>query len=359
MKILDKYIFRQFAKAFLFTTIAFVCLFVLVNMVEKLGEFMDKNLSLWEIVHYYTLSIPSIILVISPVSALLSSILVAGRLSFSGELPAIRSAGVSMRQLLTPFFWGGIIILVLNLLNAWWIAPSAFTKINAFEQRYFKKNSSEPHENRNIHILEPGRRMVSIGTINPDCSKLGTVSIEEFNGTQLISRTDADTMRYDPKQSEWVMQKASTRFFTAKSEAFHFAPLKPLKLALSPRSLAELNLQPDEMNIVRHYQYLAKKQSAGFSGLERSMVKFHNKIALPFASLVIILIGVPLSAKKKRGGLAAEISVTLLAGFLFIGLQKTSAIAGYQGIINPMLAAWLPNILFLSIGYAIYKNAID
>ena len=63
--------------------------------------------------------------------------------------------------------------------------------------------------------------------------------------------------------------------------------------------------------------------------------------------------------KKKRGGLASEISITLFTGFLFIGLQKTSTIAGDQGMINPMLAAWLPNILFLGIGYAIYKNAID
>ena len=359
MKILDRYIFRQFAKAFLFTSIAFVCLFILVNMVEKLDDFMEKNLSLWEILYDYTLLIPSIILIISPVSALLSSMFIAGKLSFSGELPAIRSAGVSMRQLLTPFLFGGIIILVLNILNAWWIAPSAFTKMNAFEERHFKKNSSEPHENRNIHILEPGIRMVSIGTLNPDCSKLSTVSIEEFSGARLISRTDADTMRYDPKKSEWVMQNASTRFFTGKSEAFHFAPFKPLKLALSPRSLVELNIEPDEMDIIRHYQYLAKKQSAGFSGLERSMVKFHNKIALPFASLIIILIGVPLSAKKKRGGLASEISITLFIGFLFIGMQKTSAIAGDQGILNPMLAAWLPNILFLGIGYVIYKNAID
>ena len=105
--------------------------------------------------------------------------------------------------------------------------------------------------------------------------------------------------------------------------------------------------------------HLSKKQKAGFSGLERSMVKFHNKIALPFASLIIILIGVPLSAKKKRGGLASEISVTLFVGFLFLGVQKTSAIAGDQGMINPMLAAWIPNILFLGIGYAIYKTAID
>jgi lipopolysaccharide export system permease protein len=359
MKILDKYIFRQFAKAFLFSTTAFACLFILINLVEKLDEIMDKNLGLWQIVHYYLLSIPSILLIVSPVSALLSSILVAGRLSFSGELPAIRSAGVSMRQLLTPFLTGGVLILLFNLLNAGWISPSTFAEKNRFEQHYLTRNPAQPQESRNIHILEPGNRMLSIGTLDPDHAELSAISIEEFSGASLTSRTDADSMRYNPKTGEWTLLNAATRILTGKHETFHFAPVKSVKLALSPRSLAELNLQPDEMNLIRHYRYLAEKERAGFTGLDRSSVKFHNKIALPFASLIIILIGVPLSAKKKRGGLASEISITLFAGFLFLGLQKTIAIAGYQGIINPMLAAWLPNILFLGIGYAIYKTAID
>jgi lipopolysaccharide export system permease protein len=359
MKILDKYIFSQFAKAFLFTSIAFVCLFILINMVEKLDEFMDKNLGILAIARYYMLTIPSTLLVISPVSALLSSILVAGRLSFSSELPAIRSAGVSMLQLLIPFFTGGMLILIFNLLNAGWISPATFSEKNTFEQSYLTKNPSIPHENRNLHILEQKNRIVSIGTLDRDNSKLTDVSIEEFSGARLVSRTDADTLRYVPKKSEWMMLNASTRLFSGENETFHFTPLKPVKLALSPKTLAEINLQPDEMNIIRHYRYLSEKQHAGFSGLERSMVKLHNKIALPFASLIIILIGVPLSAKKKRGGLASEISITLFAGFLFLGLQKTTAIAGYQGILDPMLAAWLPNILFLGVGYAIYKTAID
>jgi lipopolysaccharide export system permease protein len=359
MKILNKYIFRQFAKAFIFTSIAFVCLFILINMVEKLDEFMDKNLSILDIARYYLLAIPSTLLIISPVSALLSSILVSGRLSFSSELPAIRSAGVSMRQLMTPFFTGGILILILNLLNAGWLSPAAFSEKNRFEQRYLTRNPSIPHVNRNIHILEPANRIVSIGALNPDNSMLTEVSIEKFVDSRLQSRTDADTMRFNPTTREWIMQNASTRMFTGKNEEFHYTRVQPLKLALSQQSLAEINLLPDEMDIIRHYRYLSEKQGAGFSGLERSMVKFHNKIALPFASLIIILIGVPLSAKKKRGGLASEISITLFAGFLFLGLQKTIAIAGYQGIINPMLAAWLPNILFLGIGYAIYKTAID
>ena len=358
MKILDRYILKQFARAFLFTSLAFIFLFILINMVENLGEFMDRKLGFREIAGYYLLSIPSTILITSPVSALLASILVAGRLSFSSELPAIRSAGVSMLQLLYPFFTGGVLICAFNLVNAWWIAPEAFSGKNNFEQ-HFSSAPEQPHESHNIHLLEPGNRIVSIGILEGGESKGEAISIEEFSGSHLRKRTDADSMRYNPAREEWVMQKVATRFFTGDNEQFHLIPQKAVKLSISPRSLQELHLEPDEMNITRHYRYLAEKQQAGFSGLDRAMVKFHSKISIPFATLVTILIGVPLSAKKKRGGLASEISVTMFTGFLFLGIQKTVAIAGYQGALNPIVAAWLPNILFLGIGYIIYKTAID
>lgn len=359
MKILDKYIFRQFAKAFFFSSLVFVCLFVLVNMVEKLDKFIDNNLGLRQIAWYYLLSIPSIVLVTSPLSALLSSILVSGRLALSSELPAIRSAGVSMRQLLQPFLLGGVLILAFNLANAWWIAPATFSVTRSFEQHHLNKNESDLKESRNIHLLEPGNRIVSIGEFNPERLTLKSISIAQLSGAKIISRIDADSMRYDTRKREWMMQNVTNRIFANGHEEFRFEPSQVIKLDLSPAALKELDLQPDEMNIVRHYRYLAEKQRAGFAGLERSMVKFHNKTAMPFASLIIMLIGVPLSAKKKRGGLASEITIALFAGFLYIGLQRTVAMAGYQGAIYPLLAAWLPNLLFLTLGYVIYKNAID
>ena len=358
MKILNRYIFRQFAKTFLFTCVVFVFLFILINMVEKLDDFMDRNLSFMEIARYYLLSVPSTLLVTSPVGVLLSSILVAGKLSGSGELSAIRSAGVSMRQLLTPFLAGGVIICCINLYNACWLAPEAFTGITAFEQ-HLQSNSERPQKIETLHILESGNRIVSLKSFDTTRSNAKGVSVEEFSGSHLRMRTDADSMRYDATIGEWIMRNASTRHFTGNSDQLKTVALEPIKLSLTPHSLEELNLQPEEMNIIRHYYYLADKEKAGFSGLERSMVKLHSKIALPFASIIIILIGVPLSAKKKREGLASEISITLFIGFLFLALQKTIAIAGYQGILNPMLAAWLPNILFLGIGYTIYKTAID
>jgi len=359
MKILNKYIFRQFTQAFLFSLLTFLCLFILISIVEKLDKFMDNNLTPFEIAEFYLYSIPSIVLVISPISALLSSILVAGKLAISSELPAMRSAGVSMRQLLYPFLFGGALILGMNLLNSWWIAPTSFGLTRSFELHHFKQNSDEVQANHNIHLVEAGGRIISIGTFEPDRAMLSSVSIEKFNGARLISRIDADSMRYDATKRQWLLQNASTRLFSEDGEAFQVEPSKLVKLQLSPAAWQELNLQPDAMNIIRHYRYLQEKQRAGFAGLERSLVKFHTKTAMPFASLIIMLIGVPLAAKKKRGGLASEITIALFAGFLYIGLQRTVGMAGYQGALNPLLAAWLPNLLFLGVGYVIYKKALD
>ncbi len=360
MKILYRYIFGQFAKAFFFSSLVFVSLFILITAVERLDAIMDNHLTLLEVIRFFLLTIPATLLITSPISTLLASILVSGKLSLSSELPAIRSAGVNMRQLLTPFLFGGLLILGTNLLTAWWIAPTAFSETHLFEQRYFIKSDSRAKENQNIHLLEPGNKMVAIGNVDPDdYSTLKSVSIEEFRGARVLSRIDASSMRYDKKEKVWIMRSASTRVFAENNEAFRFEPSKSVKLALSPSSLKELHLHPDEMDIIHHYRYLSEKQKAGLAGLEPSMVAFHTKTSMPFASLILIMIGVPLSAKKKRGGLASEITISLFAGFLYLGLQKTVAMAGNQGAINPLLAAWLPNLLFLGIGYVIYKTTLD
>lgn len=360
MKILDRYIFTQFVRTFLFASAAFVALFILINMVENLDEFMDSQIPGTDIARYYLFSIPETLLLTSPVSALLSSILVAGRLALSSELPAIRSAGVSMRQLLHPFFLGGLLISAVNIVNSFWIAPSAKGINNTFERQALGKSGSDDEElRRNLHILEPGNRVVTIGQLAPALDSGNAISIEQFDGAGLSWRIDGRSIRLDPAKGTWLLDEAVERRFADEGEEYRREPSREVELQLSLKSLAEMNLRPDEMNVVQHLGFLAEKRKAGFAGLERSSVKLHAKLAVPFASLVIILIGVPLSAKKKRGGLAAEIGITLFAGFLFLGLQKTIATMGYNGILPPLMAAWLPNLLFLGVGYAIYRNAPD
>lgn len=360
MKLLDRYIFRQFAVSFLFASLTFAALFTLIDMVENLDGFFDRRVGPAGIVWYYLLSLPATFQVTAPVSALLASILTAGRLSASSELAAIRSSGISLDQLMRPFLVGGVIIVLLNLANASLFEPVAASAKIAFQRDALNETRPGLHEGTNIHILEPDNRVVTIGAFDPEGSRAMNVTVEKFDGARLVSRTDAPVMVFDGASKKWVLPKAAVRTFGGADGRLTFRTGRDtLDLALTAESLKELNVLPEEMNLVQHYRYIREKMRAGFPGLERARVKLHAKLAVPLASLVVILIGVPLSAVKRRSGLASEIALALFIGFLFLGMQRTVATMGYNAVIEPWVAAWLPLLLFLGAGLLLYRKAAE
>lgn len=358
MKLLDKYIARQFFSTYVFAGISFTALFLLVNLIENLGRYIDKGIRAEQIVLYYWSLIPETVLLISPLSTLLASLYITGRMSGSSELPAMKAAGVGMHQLLKPFLAVALLISVFNILNAGWLYPKTSALKNRFETKHLDKTFENVSGSKNIHILESRNRILSIGALDPQKITGLNISIETFEGPVIASRIDAKKISYDQSIDRWILHETKTRVFSEKGVLYRENPGNDtLQLSLTASSLRDLGIQPDEMDIIQHYRYIGEKQEAGFSNLGRVIVKFHNKLALPLASLIIILIGVPLSSRKKRSGLALEFGISLFIGFTYLGVQRTLSTAGYRGLIDPAFAAWLPNLLFLVIGVVIYKTA--
>lgn len=358
MKILDKYIARQFFSTYVFATISFTVLFILANLIEEIGTFIDRELSVEKVILYYLTMVPETILLISPISTLLASLYVTGRMSGGSELSAMKAAGVSMKQFLIPFAAVALLITFLNIINAGWLHPETAVEKHRFEAEHFNRKFETVSGDKNLHILESRNRILSIGALDPEKETGYNISLETFDGPELVSRIDAKKITYNKTLDRWLFHETSTRSFKEKEVLFRENSGKDtLKLSITGSSLKEIGIQPDEMDIVQHFRYIEEKQKAGFSNLGRVIVKFHSKMALPFASLIIILIGVPLSAQKKRSGLALEFGISLFIGFSYLAIQRTVAIAGYRSLIDPVLAAWLPNLLFLLIGVLIYKTA--
>jgi len=357
MKLLDRYIARQFLVTFLFAGISFTALFILINLVDNFDEFVDRGISTDRMAVYYLNCLPETFLTTTPLSVLLAAMFVTGKLSMQSELPAMKSAGASLSMLLKPFAIVSLFITGFNIVNACWIVPSTYDRARGFEKFYIK-NNGHIEDVGTLHIRESNNRLLTIGRLAPDRNSGTLVSLEQFNGYHIASRTDADSFRYSPSTRQWVFFNTRTRHFTGETENLRINHgADTLKLSFTSESFRMMNAEPDQMNLLQHYQYITQQQHAGLSGLGRAIVKFHTKIAFPFASMIIILIGVPLSTRKKRGGLALEASISLIAGFLYLGMQRTLSTIGYQGVIDPVLAAWLPNILFLCVGLLLCTSA--
>ncbi len=362
MKLLDKYIARQFFLTYVFASISFTSLFVLVNLIEKLDRFLDKGVETGQIVLYYLNLTPETLVLTSPLSTLLASFYVTGRMSGSSELSAMKSAGAGLRDLLKPFFAVAFLISLFNILDAGWFAPKTTALKNRFEMenfgKYFDTINKGIAENDNLHVLESQNRILSIGRLDPHTTTGYTVSLETFDGASVVRRIDAKEISYNPSLDRWILHDTTTRVFRDGVLVYSSNPgTDTLKLSLSASSLNDLSIQPNEMTIFQQHRYIREKQEAGFSNLGSIVVNFHNKLSLPFAPLLMILIGVPLSSRQKRSGLAFEFGISLFIGLLYLGFQKTVTTAGYMEQFNPVLASWLPNLLFLVVGIIIYKIA--
>jgi lipopolysaccharide export system permease protein len=356
MSLLDRYIARQFFVTFLFSLASFAALFVLINMVENLDRFIDHQIPAGRIAIYYLAGLPQTFLLTTPLSVLLASLFVTGKLSMQSELSALKSAGMSLAHLMRPFLLVSLLITGLNMVNSCWIIPSNYDWSTGFENRYMKESK---HDNQGpLHIRESKNRILTVGEIGADFMSARSVSIESFEGPRITSRIDADSLRILPSGKLWVLYNTRSRHFSDAGERLVVNPAADtLNLSLSKNTFRMIDADPDAMTIQQHYQFVREKEQAGLSGLERARVKLQVKIAMPFASLIIVMIGVPLSTKKKRSGLALEASISLLVGLLYLGLQRTLSSVGYDGHINPILAAWLPNLLFIMAGMVLYRTA--
>jgi len=358
MTLLDRYIGKQFLVTFSFAILSFISLFIVLDLVENIDRFLEYGVTITMVAGYYGNSIPEIILLTSPVAVLLSSLYITGRLAAQSELSAIFAAGVSLRRFLYPFAAIAACISCINLVNTGWILPLSSAEKSDFLEHHLGKNSEQANEDTNIHILESSNRIITINDFDQETTISKGVTIETFSGSAITERIDAEEMFFDSKQKRWVLEHATTRTFLPDTTLYQTSEVNDtMQLSLTPESLREYNLRPEEMNIVQHYTYIRDKRHAGFPGLDDAIIALHSRITIPLASLIIIFIGVPLSTRKKRSGLALEAGISIFIGFLYLGLQKTLSSIGDSGALNPVLAAWIPNIIFLAAGLKLYRSS--
>jgi len=351
MKILDRYIFREYFSTLGFAIIAFVSLFILVDLIEKVDDFLDKNVEVGLIAKYYLYFIPEIIKLIVPISTLLAALFVTGKLAKQTELTAMKAGGISLYRLLLPFFLVGSIIGAIDFYLSGWVVPETSKFKQQFDATYLGKTKWKSSAFSNIDILENPNRIVRIGYFNKDSYTCQNVSLQNYEKSKMLWRIDAAKMIYDTSLTRWVFYKAYYRNFQSDKERFHYAAkIDTVELIFSAKELEENNAALDQMPLDEHWNYIEARRRAGFSNVDEALVKYHIKISFPIACLIVILIGVPLSAEKKRSGIALEAGISLLIGFVYIILQKTFSTLGYKGAIEPVLSAWIPNFLFLAIG---------
>lgn len=359
---LDRYVALQFVKTVLFGLLAFSVIFILVDMIENLDDFIDQNVALENIILYYAYFLPRIFSLMVPVAMLLSALFVVGRLSNNNELTIIKCAGRSLYRFMLPLLAVGVIVSGIMLAFDGWLVPHINAARLNLEREHLKKHLSSGGR-YNMFFQDRGQRIVSVEYYDEASAVARRVRLQTFDErdpTRMVQRLDAERMEWREETREWVVFGGLRRNFRADStlplqeretvEPFDSLRLGPL--ALTPEVIIRMQQKPEELGLEEFRDYIERQRLAG-SDIARLRVDYHGKIAFPFASLIVVFFGVPFASVKRRSGLAVQFGISIFLLFVYMVSQKLSQIFGYNGNIHPLLAAWLPNLLFLGAGVVI------
>ena len=352
MKILDRYIIKQFLLTALFGLAAFLAIFVIVDMMENLDDFIDRGATIGLILRYYFYFMPEMIKLMIPVALLLSSLFTAGRLSNQNELTALKSSGVSIYRFMTPLLIVAFIISIGAIFFNGWAVPYANRKKFALERVYLKKHL-ESQGKYNLFMQESQTRIIAIGYFDDDNDIAHHVSIQDFSDTDrtvVLERFDGLRMVWNPGLKTWTLENGMRRVFDTKKEfAERFVSWHIGRLHFVPDDFEKKQEKPDEMDYPDLKQFIENQRRSG-NEVSRWLVDLYGKISFPFASFIVVFFGVPFSSTKRRSGLALEFGISIAICFIYILFMKTSQVFGYNGSLDPFITAWLANFIFLAAG---------
>ena len=356
MKILDRYISRRFLSILLFALIAFIAIFVIVDLVERLDAFIDRRVPKTVIIQFYIYYMPYIIVLTLPIAMLLASLFSIGNLARQNEIVAMKSSGISLYRILAPIFIIAFAISWGALAFGEKVVPEASARRAQIIDEYLEKHRAAWRKRiKDIYMTDSLGRKISMKYYDAARDVGYTVSIRTLAGDSLLHRIDARKMTWE--DSVWVLHNGSERTFPENPQKTRLFVRKVLADEnLRPQDFRKILKQPEEMSFKELKAFIEEVKKNG-GRPERWLVDLYLKIAVPFANFIIVLFGAPLSSPKRRSGTATGFGISLAICFIYFGIVKFTQTLGHNGHLPPMLAAWLANIIFAVAGVVVLIKA--
>lgn len=361
MKIIDRYILKKILSTFFFVVLILMSIITVIDITEKMDKFAKNNLSGEAVLGYYLDFIPWVAGLITPITVFIAIIYVTSRMASHTEIIAILCGGVSFRRFLIPYLFASIVIGSISFGLNGWVIPKATKSRLAFELQYF--NNRYYFEARNIHLQVAPEVYLFIQNYN-NVSNIGyQFSMERFNKNELIEKLTADNIQWDSVKQKWTLRywkiKKINEIFTATSQGDVSHLLKSgdaldTVLAISPKDFEAQERSYDGMTIPELKEHIAKLKFRGATGVQMYEVEKQIRYASPFTTFVLVFMGVVVSSRKSRGGTGLQIALGFVLAFIFILFFMLSRTFAEAGEIPPIVAAWIPNIIFSFISGVMY-----
>lgn len=353
---LDKYIFKKFIVSFLITLLLVIILVIVFDAGEKIDKFVANEAPLRAIiVDYYLNFIPYFINVYSPMFVFITVIVFTSRMAANSEIIAILSGGVSYHRMMVPYIVTAALIALASLSLNLWVIPESNIERLEFENTYVKNKNTAV---RNVHYqIAPGQFVFveSFSTWNNTAYKFTLETVEE---NKIVSKISAETAVWDSLSGAWSLRRYFIRDYTeGLTDRVKSGAQLDTVIALTVEDFYRNALTVQTLNYGDLEKLIKTQKLRGDANVMYAQIEKHNRWAMPFSAIILTIMGVALSSRKKRGGIGWNLTFGIALAFSYILFQRFAQMFVYTDVLPPGLAIWIPNLLFAIIAAVLYRMA--
>jgi lipopolysaccharide export system permease protein len=355
---IDKYIIKKFLGTFFFCIVLILTIAVVFDFAEKIDNFMEKQAPVKAIIFdYYANFIPYFGTLFAPLFVFIAVIFFTSKMAANTEIIAILNSGMSFLRMMWPYFISALVIASFTFILTNFVIPGSNRKRMEFEDKYYR-SSSRKVTVESIHRQVFKNINVYMGSYNPISNRGMNFTIEKFNDSnRLVSKLSAQSVLFDTALHKWTAINYYIRDIKDNEEIIKRGSKIDTTLTINPKDFSRDPGFVGTMTYRELNDYIKLLKLQGSDELKLFLIEKYRRFASPFAVFILTLIGVTLSSRKIRGGIGMNIGIGLILSFSYILFQQFASQFSLKGSLGPMLAMWIPNIIYAVVALVLYRLA--
>lgn len=357
MKKFDLYIIKKYFTTFILSMFLLILVVIVFDLSEKLDKFLVDNITLKEILFdYYANFIPYFFNLFLYLFVFISVIFFSSKLAQNSEFIAVSSAGISFYRVMRPYIYCAVVLAFVAFLLSNFVIPKSNVKLTDFENKYLRKSNKYSTYAYDIHVQVGENEYIFIKDYTAKKNEGTNFTYEKLNFQDgLTYKLNARSIKLDTINNVWIASDYVERQIFDDNEILSEGDTKELDINLQPKDLVFFSYDIKNMNMRQLNEFIADEKKKGVRSIVEYEVEKHLRISNSFATILLSILGFSLSYRKKRSGLGWNLGFGVTLTFLYVLLMQVTKVFAINKSLDPMLAAWVPNIFFTIVTIIVVK----
>jgi len=358
MKIIDKYILKRYLSTFSVMLLMFIPIGIIIDVSEKINKIIEYKIPFSATALYYYHFTIYFANLLFPIFLFLSIIWFTSKLANNTEVIAILSSGISYTRFMRPYLIGATIVSVGAFLMGIFLLPKASEGFNTFRYTYLSPGGIEKmRENSDVFRQISKDEYIYVGSFNQVSKMAFNFSMEKFNKDELQYKITATRIKWNPIRKNYTLFDYSKRTIGPISDKIEMGEKKDTIFSFDLEDLTPTVYVAETLSVFELNHFIDKEIKRGNANISVYLVVLYKKYSLPVSAFILTIIALAVSSMKRRGGMGINLAIGIAIAFAFVFFDKIFGALAEKSTINPLIAVWLPNIIFGILAIYLLRNA--